>query len=162
MKKKSCYLLGFFWVLLLCPQPVSAEEMSDSRSVNIQVDRLEGGPESRSNSLTNNSGLFYLEDTQLLQERKEEQQAEKKHQSNQLFTKPTQDTTHDTLKKIKIFTAQTTTSSSTKAAAEAHAQSLALASLTENTWFGLVIILVLLAAVLASYQLYKRDKNAGY
>ena len=163
MKNRSCFLLGILGVFaFLNPQMVSAEETSDSRGVNIQVDRLEGGTESRSNFSTNNSDLFHLEDTQQLQEYRQQQQTLKKQQAGNLFTKPIKDTTHDTVGKVTLFTSQTTTSSTTRTTAENPIQSLALASLTENNWFWLVVVLVLLTALLASYQMYKREKNAGY
>ncbi|MFL2101360.1 hypothetical protein [Mycobacteroides abscessus] len=163
MKKRSCFLLGVLGVwLCLYPQEVSAEDSSDSRSVNIQVDRLEGGPESRSNFSTNNSALFHLEDTQQLHEYKEQQQALRNQQADNLFTKPIKDTTHDTIEKINLFTSQINASSSTSPATEINFQSLALANLTENNWFWLMVVLVVSAALLASYQMYKRDKHARY
>lgn len=163
MKKRSCFLLGIFGVwLFLSPQMVSAEESSDSRGVNIQVDRLEGGTESRSNFSTNSSDLFHLEDTQQLNEYKKEQQTLKNQQADKLFTEPIKETTHDTVGNVKLFTSPTNTSSATQATDEMDFQSLALASLTKNNGFWLMVILVILAALLASYQLYKRDKNAGY
>ncbi|MBM6614788.1 hypothetical protein JTF06_07770 [Desemzia sp. RIT804] len=164
MRKRSCFLLGITGMLLLFlyPQMVSAEELPESRSVNIQVDRLEGGPESRSKFSTNDSELFHLEDTQQLKTYKEQQLALNKQQASNLFTKPIKDTTHDTLEKVKLFTSQTNTSTTRRATIEVDFQSLALASLTENNWFWLVVVFVGSAALLASYQMYKRDKNARY
>ena len=163
MKKRSCFLLGVFGIgLFLYPQTVSAEEPSDTRSVNIQVDRLEGGPESRSNFSTNNSDLFRLKDTQQLKEYDKQQQTLKQQQANNLFTVPIKDTTHDTIGKAELFTSPTNTSSTTQATTEMNFQSRALASLTENNGFWLMVVLVLVAALLASYHMYKRDQNAGY
>lgn len=164
MKKRSCFLLGVFGMGLffLYPQNVSAEEPTDARSVNIQVDRLEGGPESRSNFSTNSSNLFHLEDTQQLKEYDKQQQILKQQQANNLFTESIKDTTHDTVGKVELFTSPTNASTTTRATTEIDFQSGALASLTENNGFWLMVVLVLLAALITSYHMYKRDQNAGY
>ena len=160
MRNNRLFLLFLFSMgilVLVIPESAAAEESSDSTNgVSIQVDRLEGDLKGQSTS-PDVSNLFQSKDIEWIETYTAQEQVKKNEEVNNLFTNGIKETTHDTFKKKSLFTAPIKTKHTGESALQQETHALGSASLLENTWFKIILIVVFGASILASYQLYKRD-----